>query len=332
MKIDVHTHFIPPQFIDDARQGRALNHIRLERRQDTEWVIHPQGYKYPLAAEFWDMEAKLRQMDKLGLNVSILSISPTLFFYWADAQSTGEFCQLANEMVAQFAAQSGGRLYGMATVPLQDPAAAATELHRAVTRLGLRGVEIGTVMEHVPLDDPRFEPFFSAAEELDVPVMLHPYYVGPKPQLADFYMTNLIGNPLDTTIAAARLILSGCLDRHPKLKIVLVHAGGFLSFQIGRLDHGFAVRTETRANIKRPPSAYLNRFYVDTITHANLPLKFLIDLFGRDNVVIGTDLPFDMADTHFTERLSFANLDAATANAIHSQNAIRVFGLGTSMQ
>ena len=327
MKIDIHTHFIPPKFIDDARRGYALNNIKLERRQDGEWMIHPQGYKYPLAAEFWDMEAKLRQMDKLGLNVSILSISPPLFFYWADAKSTAEFCQLANESVAKMVAQSGGRLYGMATVPLQDPAAAATELRRAVTKLGLRGVEIGTVMEKVPLDDPCFDPFFAAAEELDVPVMLHPYYVGPKPQLGDFYMTNLIGNPLDTTIAAARLILSGCLDRHPKLKVILVHAGGFLPFQVGRLDHGYEVRSETSANIKKLPSSYLNRFYFDTITHANLPLKFLIDLVGKEHVVIGTDIPFDMADTHFTERLSFANLDTATANAIQSQNAIRIFGL-----
>ncbi|HEX7592762.1 MAG TPA: amidohydrolase family protein [Anaerolineae bacterium] len=327
MKIDIHTHFIPPQFIDDARQGRALNNIKLERRKDAEWVIHPQGYKYPLAAEFWDMEAKLRQMDKLDLNVSILSISPTLFFYWAEAKSTAEFCQLANESVAKMAAQSGGRLHGMATVPLQDPKAAATELRRAVTQLGLRGVEIGAVMENVPLDDPRFDPFFSAVEELNVPVMLHPYYVGPKPQLGDFYMTNLIGNPLETTIAAARLILSGCLDRHPQLKVILVHAGGFLPFQIGRLDHGYAVRAETNANIKKLPSSYLSRFYFDTITHANLPLKFLIDLVGKEHVVIGTDIPFDMADTHFTERLSLAKLDPATAKAIQSQNATRIFDL-----
>ncbi len=327
MKIDIHTHFIPPKIIHDARQGRALNNISLEPRKDTEWVIHPQGYKYPLAAEFWDMEAKLRQMDKLGLDASVLSISPTLFFYWAEAAPTSEFCQMANESVAEMVTHSGGRLHGMATVALQEPESAASELRRAVTGLGLRGAEIGTVMEDIPLDDPRFAPFFAAAEELDVPVMLHPYYVGPKPQLGDFYMTNLIGNPLETTITAARLILSGFLDRHPGLKLVLVHAGGFLPFQIGRLDHGYAVRTETNAHIKQPPSAYLNRFYFDTITHANLPLKFLIDLVGEDHVVIGTDIPFDMADSHFTERLSFANLDREKASAIQSQNAIRLFGL-----
>ncbi|MGE5264635.1 MAG: amidohydrolase family protein [Acidobacteriota bacterium] len=327
MKIDIHTHFIPTQLIADARRGRALNNIRLESRGEAEWVIHPQGYRYPLSPEFYDLEAKLRQMDRLGLDTSILSISPTLFFYWADAVSTCEFCQMANESVAEMVARSGGRLRGMATVPLQDPGASVIELRRAVTRLGLRGVEIGTVMESVPLDDPRFDPFFAEAEELDVPVMLHPYYVGTKPQLGDFYMTNLIGNPLDTAIAASRLILSGALDRHPKLKVVLVHAGGFMPYQVGRLDHGYDVRSETHSVIQKPPSTYLSRFYFDTITHADLPLKFLIDLVGKDHVMIGTDLPFDMADTQFTQRLAFANLDNGAAEAIASQNAVRIFGL-----
>jgi aminocarboxymuconate-semialdehyde decarboxylase len=327
VKIDIHTHFIPPKVIDDARRGHALDNIKLEKRNNAEWVIHPQGYQYPLVDEFWDVEAKLRNMDKIGLDVSILSLSPTFFLYWADAAQTVEFCQMANEAVARMVRQSGGRLHGMATVPLQDPEAATTELRRAVSQLGLRGVEIGTVMENVPLDDPRFEPFFAAADELGAPVVLHPYYVGPKSQLGDFYMTNLIGNPLETTIAAARLILSGSLDRHPGLKVFLVHAGGFLPYQIGRLDHGYNVRSETNARIKEPPSTYLNRFYFDTITHANVPLKFLIELVGKEHVVIGTDIPFDMADTGFTQRLSSANLDSETVNAIQSQNVIRLFGL-----
>lgn len=327
MKIDIHTHFIPNKFIQDARRGKALNQVMLERRNGSEWMIHPQGYRYPLAAEFWDMEAKLRQMDRLGLDRSVLSIAPTLFFYWADAVATREFCEFANESVAQLVAQSSGRLSGMATVPLQDPEAATAELRRSVAKLNLRGVEIGTTMENVPLDDPRFAPLFAAAEELGVPVMLHPYYVGPRPQLADFYMTNLIGNPLETTVAATRLVLSGCLDRHPKLNVILVHAGGFLPYQIGRLDHGYDVRPETHAVIKQPPSSYLSRFYFDTITHANQPLKFLIDQVGKDHVAIGTDIPFDMEDTRFVERLASARLDRDTAEAVQSQNAIRLFGL-----
>ncbi len=328
MRIDIHTHFIPPQIIEDARKSRALDEVKIERRGEVEWVIHPQGYRYPLAGEFWDVEAKLRHMDGLGLDVSLLSISPTMFFYWVDGAAAARFCRMANEAVAGMAARSGGRLYGMATVPLQDPAKAAAELRHAAGELGLRGVEIGTVVGDIPLDDPRFAAFFSTAEELNVPVMLHPYYVGPKVQLKDFYMTNLVGNPLETTVAAARLILSGFLDRHPGLTVVLVHAGGFLPYQIGRLDHGYEVRSETNANISRPPSSYLGRFVFDTITHADPQLKFLVDLVGEDHVVIGTDIPFDMADTRFAGRLASTGLDGKAIAAIESGNVHRLFGLG----
>jgi len=327
MKIDIHTHFIPPYFVDEIRRGQALGKVTIQQQNGEEWVSHPEGYRYPLAAEFWNMEAKLQHMDRLGIDISVLSIAPTMLFYWLEAGPTQEFCQKANEAMAEFVSKSGGRLYGMAAVPLQDPRAAATELRRAVIELNLRGVEIGTTMEDVPVDDERFLPFWATAAELDVPVMLHPYYVGTKRQFADFYMTNLVGNPLETGVAASRLILSGCLDRYPMLKVVLVHAGGFMPYQVGRLDHGFRVRSETNAVIDSPPSTYLRRFYFDTITHASVPLKFLVELVGADRVVLGTDIPFDMADLYFTDYLAATELDQKTVQTITSDNANRIFHL-----
>jgi len=329
MTIDIHTHFIPPTFVTDARAGRAVDGVKVVRQDATEWLLHPQGYRYPLSREFFDVEAKLKQMDGLGIDASILSLSPTLFFYWLDGVAAGDFCREANDSLAAFVAQSD-RLQGVAAVPLQDPDAAAAELRRAVVRLGLRGVEIGTTMETVPLDDPRFEPFFRTAAELDVPVILHPYYVGARPQLADFYMTNLTGNPLETCIAASRLILCGFLDRHAALKVVLVHAGGFMPYQVGRLDHGFRVRAETSAAIASPPSTYLRRFWYDTITHASVPLQFLIELVGSDRVVLGTDLPFDMADNRFDHYLSAIDLDACDREAITFGNATSLFAVAQS--
>jgi len=160
-----------------------------------------------------------------------------------------------------------------------------------------------------------------------VPVVLHPYYVGVRRQLADFYMTNLTGNPLETCIAASRLILSGFFDRHPRLKVVLVHSGGFMPFQIGRLDHGFRVRPETKSAISSPPSGYLRRFWYDTITHASTPLKFLIELVGSDRVVLGTDLPFDMADVHFQKYFAEAGFEPTVFNAVTSANATALFRL-----
>ena len=323
---DIHTHFVPPEFVHRTRTGRALDGVTVERRDGAEWMRHPQGYQYPLTAEFYDVAAKLQQMDRLGIDVSVLSLSPTLFFYWLDAAAADDFCREANDSLATLVAQSD-RLQGLASVPLQDPDRAASELRRAVVELGLRGVEIGTTMEAVPLDDARFGPFFATAEELNVPVMVHPYYVGVRPQLADFYMTNLTGNPLETCVAATRMMLSGFLDRHPRLKVVLVHAGGFMPYQIGRLDHGYRVRPETNAAITQPPSTYLRRFWYDTITHAATPLKFLIELVGVDRVALGTDLPFDMADGRFDSIFPAIGLDRRELGGITFDTAAQLFRL-----
>ncbi len=325
LTVDVHAHFIPVDFIDAARRGRALDGVEIRRVNGEEHVCHPQGYAYPLAPEFWDLEAKLRQMDRLGIDITVLSIAPPLFFYWVDPKAAVEFCRAANEAMARLVAGSGGRLYGLATVPMQDPESAATELRHAITELGLKGVILGTSVEGVPLEDARFEPFWAAAETLEAPVLLHPYYVGPRPGLSDFYLINLIGNPFDTSVAAARLILSGFLDRHPHLRFLLVHGGGFLPYQIGRLDHGFHVRAEARRYIKRPPSAYLDRFYFDTVVHADLPLRFLVDLVGCSRVMVGTDLPFDMADVRFPEHLNALSGDRDQEEAIRGGNACRLF-------
>lgn len=327
MRIDIHTHFIPPGFIDQVRLGRAMGYVTIQLRDGQEWLIHQEGYRYPAMAELWDIAAKLRLMDSLGLDQAVLSLHPALFFYWLEPGPVHEFCQQTNEALAELVAAAGGRFYGLATVPLQDPEAATVELRRAVLELGLRGVQIGTRMEQIPLDDPRFDPFFAAAEALKAPVLLHPYRVETSPQLADFYLANLAGNPLETCLAASRLILSGWLDRYPQLTVILVHGGGFLPYQIGRLDHGFRVRPETSQKINALPSTYLRRFYYDTVTHAPIPLKFLVELVGADRVVLGTDLPFDMADHDFANYLAAAGLDEQTVEAISSQNALRILGL-----
>jgi aminocarboxymuconate-semialdehyde decarboxylase len=328
MKIDIHTHFIAPFFVEQARRAQTPSGITVETRGEQEWLVHPQGLGYPLHADYWDMEAKLRRMDELGIDGSVLSPAPTLFQYSLDVDAALEFCQRTNEASAEASRASNGRLYGIASLPMQDPEAAAEELRRAVHDLGLKGAIIGTTVNRIPLDEPRFEPFLACAEELGVPVVLHPFYLDARrEEYAAYYMTNLIGYMTETYVAAARLVLSGCLDRHAKLAIVLVHAGGFLPYQIGRLDHGFRVRPETRANIDAPPSSYLRRFYFDTISHAGLPLKFLVDLVRADRVLLGTDLPFDMADTNFIEHLRALPGDAESIEAITSKNAILLFGL-----
>jgi aminocarboxymuconate-semialdehyde decarboxylase len=183
----------------------------------------------------------------------------------------------------------------VAAVPLQDVPAAVRELEHAVGALGLVGVEIGTTVNGRALDDPGLDPFFASAEALQVPVLVHPSYVGTRPGLEAFYFTNVLGNPLETTMAAMRLIAGGVLDRHPKLVLCLAHGGGFLPYQLGRLRHAATVRPELR-HLKRSPLEYLNQFYFDSITHHPLALRYLIEWAGADRVMLGSDFPYDMGD------------------------------------
>jgi aminocarboxymuconate-semialdehyde decarboxylase len=302
--IDVHNHVIPSFVLEEAERGRLFG-----LRKEDQWVIHPEGFRYPITPDFADPQQKLADLDAHGLDVAVLSLAPTLFFYDEPAADAVAFAVRANDAVAEMAATSP-RLSALATLPLQDPAAAAAELRRAVEELGMRGAQIGTSGgERLPLDDPAFAPVLAEAERLDVPLMIHPYYVGLKPGLTDYYFTNSIGNPLDTCIAAARLIHAGTLDHHPELRVVLVHGAGFLPYQLGRLDHAHAVRNEPKVTIAEAPSSYLRRFWIDTITHGDDALGFLETLIGADRLVIGTDLPFDMADQEPVERVRRAGLD-----------------------
>jgi aminocarboxymuconate-semialdehyde decarboxylase len=324
--VDVHTHFVPFDVIAAAWRGAGFDGIRAERAAGVEWLVHRQGFRYPVPPVFYDTEARLASMDERGISHAVLSIAPQLFMYWAEPSEAAGFCRAANDDLAAFAAGSAGRVSAVATLPMQDPAAAVTELTRAVTELGMVGAEIGPEVEGTGLDDPALRPVLTASVSLGVPLIVHPYYVGPRPGLGDFYLTNLIGNPLATTVCAARLIFSGTLDELAGLRVVLLHGGGYLPYQIGRLDHGHRVRPEARGSA-HPPSAYLSRFWFDTVTHAPAPLRLLTELAGPDHVVYGTDFPFDMAAGPLRDQLAGTGLGAAETELIAGLNAAQLFSL-----
>jgi aminocarboxymuconate-semialdehyde decarboxylase len=324
--VDAHTHFIPASLAEEASRRPEWG-IELERRDGERWVSHEQGFAYPLQETFFGGEAKLADMDARGIDVSVMSISPTLFFYWIGAADAASFARYANDALADTVGRSNGRLAGVATLPMQDPDAAATELRRAVQELSLSGAHIGTTVEGGYLDESRFAQVLEAADALGVPLIVHPYYVGPLPRFEQFYLTNLLGNPLDTALCAARLIFSGAFEQFPNLKVMLVHAGGFLPYQIGRLDHGWAVRPEPRAQLQRKPSEYLDRFVYDTVSHHDSALAWLVDLVGDERVVLGTDLPYDMADQDPVGRVDRLPLAPEARERVAGANAARLFGL-----
>lgn len=327
MRIDVHAHLIPEPLIEEIRQHADHYGVAAVTEDGRLWFKHAQGYRYPVAQEFYDVGAAVRALDRIRVDQQISSISPTLFFYDLDQGSRERVSRLYNEAAADIARRSQGRIRSMAAVPLPDVRAAIAELERALEQ-GLAGVEIGTNLERRTLDEPEFFPFFQRCAELGVPVFLHPYYVGPKPMIDRYYLTNSIGNPLDTTIAIANLIHSGVLERLPDLKLVLAHGGGFFPYQRGRLDHAFRVRPEPRAVTKRPPSEHLAGVYYDTITHYPPALRYLVETAGADNVLLGSDHPFDMGPDDPSEVVAEAGLSPRAVEAVLGGNAVRLYGAG----
>ena len=316
--IDVHTHFIPAFAIEEATNGECMG-VRCEDG----WFVHPEGFRYPVGPEFSDPAEIVSAMDGRGIDVVVLSVIPPFFFYEHPAEENVPFARRTNDALGGLVREND-RIEGFATLPLQAGDGAAAELERCVTELGLRGAQIGTSSaKGQPLDAGELEALFETASRLRVPLMLHSTYVGLKAGLEDFYLTNTVGNLLDTTVASSRLIHSGVFDRHEHLSIVLVHAGGYLPWQIGRFDHAFSVRQEPRVSIDRQPSEYLDRFWMDTITHSDESLEFLASRIGVERVVLGTDIPFDMGDPMPLDRIKRVGIDPDALGA----TAARLVGL-----
>jgi aminocarboxymuconate-semialdehyde decarboxylase len=321
--VDVHSHAIPPSVVEAMEAEPARFMARIENHDETRRVVHDQGYAYPLFEEFTKPEAKLRAMDRKGIDVAVLSPPPPLFYYWADAETGASIARLVNDGIAELVAADPDRFRGMTTVPMQDAEAAVEELERVVSEHGFRAVEIGTSVEGTQLSDEHFRPFLERANELGALVLTHPYYVGAKQGLEDYYLTNLIGNPYDSTVMIANLMFSGLLDQLPNLKLCVAHGGGFAPYQIGRLEHGHRIRPETRARTKTPPGELLSKMFFDTITFNPLALRYLIDLVGADRIILGTDAPFDMGDEDPLATLeAIPGLSPQEREAIASRTAV----------
>jgi aminocarboxymuconate-semialdehyde decarboxylase len=329
--VDAHMHAIPPAVVELVRSGDFPIGMAIELDDaGAPWMVHAEGYRYPLAPEFHDVEAMLTALSARGADAGVVSPAPPLFGYDLGPADGLAVARTVNDSVAAMTQASGGRLAGLATLPLQSPGDAAAELERATGELGLIGAEVGTHRGDRWLDHPEMEPLLAAAERTEAVLFVHPYYTGAKPGLEDYYLTNLVGNPLDTGLCAARLILSGTLDRFPELRIVLAHGGGYMPYQIGRLEHGNAVRRELGI-CQEPPTSYLRRFAYDTITHASAPLRFLIDLVGSDRVLYGTDEPFDMGSGSFEEQTAGAGLQGGEAEQIGARTAEEYMRLGAAL-
>jgi aminocarboxymuconate-semialdehyde decarboxylase len=296
MIIDMHAHFIPPEWIDGLRQNGAKYGCKIEQDSAGRLRINFAGKSKPLglSPSLSDVDGRIRALASRRLDCQVLAPVMSMVGYHLPEREARAFSRLYNETNAAFARNSSGRFVPVATVPMQFSHAAVEELDYAANTLGIRMIEIGTNVNGLNLDDEMFRPFFARAADLGVIVQLHPHQdeVAGRERLQRYFLGNLIGNPMDTAIAAASIIFGGLLERYPTLNICLVHGGGALPYLLGRISCGYARMPEIRT-MPRVPEEYFQRFYFDTMTHDTRALRFLQDLAGPDHLVIGTDYPYD---------------------------------------
>jgi aminocarboxymuconate-semialdehyde decarboxylase len=293
--IDVHAHVVPQSLWRAAAAGRDWYGTRYEPGDGLGFVITDRKRSRVQTPKVrFTPEERLKDMDAQGVDVQVLSIHTPLLGYHLESAEGQRLAREVNDEIAAMTRQWPARFAGLATLPMQDVGAAIDELERAVQVLGLKGAELDTVVNGDNWDEPRFRPLFKAAESMGALLFFHPQ---PQHNLLlkrteRYGLANTIGVIVEDALIVAILIFGGILEACPDLKVCIAHGGGPACFGMGRLDHGWKVRTEARRHIQRPPGTYRRRLYYDCVTDSEPALRFLIDSVGVDRVVLGSDWPF----------------------------------------
>ncbi|HEX9192750.1 MAG TPA: amidohydrolase family protein [Burkholderiales bacterium] len=327
LRVDIHCHYLnrdaaaklahlnPAQYEPSVKFASALTReVNVKQMQDR-------------APKLSTIEVRIADMDRMGIDIQAVCPAPQQTYYWTEPGLGLEVSRMINDRLAQIIATWPDRFVALGTVPLQNVELAVAELERCVKQLDLRGVEINPNVAGRELTDPslNLDRFFAKARELDIVIFMHPIGFTQGERLMDHYLNNLIGNPLDTTVGTSHLIFGGVMERHPGLKIVLPHAGGFLGHYWARMDHGWRARPDCRTIIKKAPTSYLKKFFFDTITFDPQMLRNLIDKFGAAQVLLGTDYPFDMGEEDPVGLInSVSRLSAADKQKIMGETAARL--------
>jgi aminocarboxymuconate-semialdehyde decarboxylase len=330
--IDLHSHVVPPTLIGELLRdpagfglgGPAFNGVKVAQR-DGELYWENNGRLSLIERELYEVEAKLAAMDRMRVDVSAISVAPPTYFYGLSPEAGLRTARLSNDGIAAMVGKHPHRLRGMATLPMQDPDAAITELERVVRDYGFKAVELGTSIQGEQLAHERFRPVLRTIEQLGCFVFAHPYTCSASGGMAGYDFFNTIGFPLDEALMVGHLMFSGALDELASLRILIAHGGGYAPYQIGRFACAHQHRASARVHTKTSPRDLLRRFYFDALMHDANALRFLIDLVGADHIALGSDNPFDMgyadplAELARVPRLSAAERDqicSGTARAL----------------
>ena len=327
--VDIHAHYFPQSFLDLVEKHGPAHGF--------EWkMVEGKGPQFkhgsvqtgPVGPKFVDLDARLSAMDEQGVHAQALSLSQPMV-YWAKGDLGKRISETYNDALARAHEKNPARLIGLAILPMHEPALAVKEVERAVKLPGVRGFYVATQVLGKNLSDGAFLPVYERIEASGLPLFLHPVEVIGAERLAQFYLTNLLGNPFESAIAAAHLIFGGVLDRFPKLVVCLPHAGGAFPWLVGRLNRGWETRQDLK-HIKQAPVEYLRRFYYDTVGYSDHVIEYVVKVVGADRVLMGSDYCFPIAYERPVEIVTaHPRLDEATKREIVEGNARRLLGLAT---
>ena len=328
LTVDIHSHVMVPEaaaFVqphldlaaNPLAQFASAGTKAINARQDRERTSRMTTY-----------DERLADLDAMGLDLQLVMPAPPQCYYAVPVDIAVKAARMVNDGVAAYVAGKPDRFVALGSVPMPDGAEAAKELERCMRQLGFKGVQILTNIVGKELSDPAFAPFWKKAEELGALVLIHPAGFTEAKRLARFYFNNVIGNPLDTTLALHYLIFDGVLERHPNLKILAVHGGGFLPAYAGRIHHAWGARSDAHGNLPHPPTSYLKKIYFDSVVFTPHQLAELIRLYGTDHILMGTDYPYDMGEYDPIGHLASVDaLDDSSIAAIAGGNAKRLLAL-----
>ncbi|WP_199434298.1 amidohydrolase family protein [Qaidamihabitans albus] len=274
-----------------------------------------------------DLDVRIADMDMMGVDIQAVAPAVYQFYYWADADLGAKVSRLMNEELVEATIRRPGRFVPLGSVPLQDVDAAVQELRYLVHELGMRGIEIGTHVEGEEISAARLDPFWAEVEALGAVVVIHTQGATHPDRLQGHNFVNIIGHAFEATLAQAHLIFDGVMERYPDLKIVVVHGGGYLPAYAGRIDHGWRAREDVSEGVPHPPSSYLGRFYFDTMVFETDQLRFLIDKYGADRILLGTDYPYDMGEDDPLAFLGREGMPQAEVDLVSGGNAARLLGI-----
>jgi aminocarboxymuconate-semialdehyde decarboxylase len=323
--VDFHNHYYPPEYVAALRSSSS---VRVTYDKDENPCVHYPGDYNILVPGHRDIEYRQRVLDEHHVAAQVLTFT-TPGVHVESAETARTLARAINDAFAREVRARGGRFAALATLPLNDPAASVAELERAIRDLGLPGAMVFSNVNHVALADDRFAPLWDKANELAAVIYIHPTDPLGVEAMLDYRLMPLVGFLCDTTLAAAKLVFSGVVERHPRIRWVLTHMGGAIPYLAERLDRGYRAFAECRERISRPPSEYLREFYYDTVNFDPAAVRLALHFAGEDRILAGSDYPHQIGSIpSMIETLEGLEVGRRVKEKISCANADRLLAGG----